>query len=666
MEDPLRWGQAFLDVFLRGKNGPSDISASSHRLNFQAFEKASHELIKGLCSMQRLTAWLSTSIIRQFMVVFGTISALVAIVAIPALIVSLEVSGSGGAINVSGSLRMQSYKLALAISDPFQTEEDRSVNTLAVANEFGHRLMSKAIRDVLPSDEQAPLSIQYQKLSDRWQNEILPMAKNSVSDVVKRRDFVLIVPSFVEEVNSFVNALENRLNYRLTKLQWLLVMILVGAIIVTGLMLMWLQNGVFNPLLSIQAAAMRVRQGDFNVRLDSKSRNEIGRLSRNFDFMVEELRRLYLHLENEVTKKTLALNHYNEGLRWVNQVNYLLSEGNDIDWKELCRLFTQGKTLLGIEGLMLMARRGEDYVDLAHSEGYEAAPGEEIRFKVVYRRDSSGKPDHDAPANYKLRVKAQHAPLEAWVEEILSVLTQTLGRNLERIIRLYDDRRLAVLEERSTIARELHDSIAQSLTYTRMQLHRLKAFEAKHSDPAQIAKAISDVDEGVTTAYRQLREVLSAFRLKVSSSNLVEGIEETVDEFRHRTGIPVLVKADVTGLTLPPNAQVHFVHILGEALVNIEKHARASEVTITLNHEGDETVLRVRDNGIGIANLKGKEGHFGLSIMKERAQAIKGTLSIENNTPEAGATITLRMPADLGNVSPFSEEWHPEKSVSTE
>ena len=143
----------------------------------------------------------------------------------------------------------------------------------------------------------------------------------------------------------------------------------------------------------------------------------------------------------------------------------------------------------------------------------------------------------------------------------------------------------------------------------------------------------------------QLREVLTAFRLQISSAGLNGAIEETTDEFRNRTGLPVTVRNTLVGIELSPNEQVHVIHILREALINVEKHARATEILVTMSRrESGAVVLTVEDNGVGIPEQAGRYRHFGLTIMRERAEALGGELTIERAAPEGGTRVILTVP----------------------
>ena len=233
---------------------------------------------------------------------------------------------------------------------------------------------------------------------------------------------------------------------------------------------------------------------------------------------------------------------------------------------------------------------------------------------------------------------------EAWQRDLSQAMAQTVGRGIERSFRQADDRRLAVLEERSTIARELHDSIAQSLSYSRIQMHRLKVFIEREEPREKVLQTVTELSEGIATAYSQLREVLTTFRLQINSSGLNGAVEETVEEFRNRTGIATTVTNELLGIELSPNEQIHFIHILREALINIEKHARATNVSVRMMRSPEGGfVLKVEDDGIGIGSTTGKYKHFGLSIMRERAEALHGTLSVAPGH-EKGTCVTLTVP----------------------
>lgn len=581
-----------------------------------------------------LIQWLRASIVRQYLVALLFIGFLAVLAAAPALVLTEQSTGSGGAINVSGSMRMQSYKLALAVADPFSSYDQRKEMTLSALDEFGAKLMSPGLLKGVPYDAMD----QYHALKDRYETSVRPLAEASIDDLWARKEFTKQIPVFVEDVDRFVQTLENGLNNRLALLQKILTVILLGAVLVSFVMLMMMQRSIFKPLLEIGRAADAVRQGDFSVRTKAPAPNEIGRLSTSFNFMVDELGRLYGNLENEVARKTQDLNRRNAGLQFLSRVAQAVTWRNLSERHALDGLLTEAAQQLGAKALRIRVGQGDkDYV-LAQSVTTEAATD-------LFTGDTS---EHFSLSTDKaktgfLDVKFEATP-EAWQRDLSQAMAQTVGRGIERSFRQADDRRLAVLEERSTIARELHDSIAQSLSYSRIQMHRLKVFIEREEPREKVLQTVTELSEGIATAYSQLREVLTTFRLQINSSGLNGAVEETVEEFRNRTGIATTVTNELLGIELSPNEQIHFIHILREALINIEKHARATNVSVRMMRSPEGGfVLKVEDDGIGIGSTTGKYKHFGLSIMRERAEALHGTLSVAPGH-EKGTCVTLTVP----------------------
>lgn len=584
----------------------------------------------------KFIAWVRGSIARQFQLVFGTITLLMMLVALPAIVLTELSTGSGGAINVSGSMRMQSYKLALAVADPFSDFEARELKTTRACEEFGAKLVSRGLLNGIQQTEGDEAYRQYKALKARFENDIRPLAEASIRNFEARRRIVTEIPSFVEDVDRFVQTLETGLNERLALLKWLLAVILIGALGVSWLMLRVMKKSIFEPISEIGSAANAVRRGDFSVRARIGVPNEIGRLSSAFNYMVDELGRLYGNLEAEVARKTRDLNRRNEGLQLLSRVGQSVRYGERFEEEGLSAILDEACRLMEAEGACVRVGAGESSYVLAKSSGWDAMGRVVIQTVAL---------SETTPQAGMLELGFHAESLEKWQTDLSLALAQSVGRSIERVTRQLDDRRLAVLEERSTIARELHDSIAQSLSFSRIQMHRLKIFVERNEPRDKVLSTVNELSQGISTAYSQLREVLTAFRLQISSAGLNGAIEETTDEFRNRTGLPVTVRNTLVGIELSPNEQVHVIHILREALINVEKHARATEILVTMSRrESGAVVLTVEDNGVGIPEQAGRYRHFGLSIMRERAEALGGELTIERAAPEGGTRVILTVP----------------------
>ena len=594
--------------------------------------------------MPNKTTARNRSLYREFKLVFFLISLCVTIAAVPAVVLTELSTGSGGAINVSGSLRMMSYKLTVAVADPYASEADREQAVRSAVEEFWKRFTSSGLVGSVPEAAGDPIRTSYDLVARRFTDEIRPLALKSIHDESARRSFMAGVGGFVDDVDDFVFALEAKLSGRLLWLKVILFLTLVGAMVVTYLMIRVLHRRIFAPLEELEQAAHAVRSGDFTVRAQAAGEDsEIGRFARGFNFMVSELERLYGSLEAEVARKTEDLNRRNEGLEFLAGA----SERLVVDGPELAAaaagVLAGAAELAGARGIRF-------FVSADPQKPYEDASA----YLFAETPGAGGAETLVLPAQGMrgqtlgmLKAKLAQAPAP-WQTYFLGMTAALLGRAVETSLRTTDERRLAVLEERSTIARELHDSIAQSLSFSKIQLLRLR--KAVESDPSgeKTREVLKELDEGISTAYQQLREVLSAFRLQIQGTGFTGAVNAAVDAFRNRTGMPVALTNTLIGVELSSNDQVHFIQILREALSNVEKHARAKSVEVRLERLGDGGVaLTVADDGVGIPERAERENHFGLGIMKERAQALEAVITIARR-PEGGTVVRVVKAAPSG------------------
>ncbi|HVY06361.1 MAG TPA: histidine kinase, partial [Burkholderiales bacterium] len=210
-----------------------------------------------------------------------------------------------------------------------------------------------------------------------------------------------------------------------------------------------------------------------------------------------------------------------------------------------------------------------------------------------------------------------------------------------------EERRGALLEERAAIARELHDSLAQSLAFLKIQVARLQA--ALREAPAQglaTTDTASQLRDGVSSAYRQVKELIAAFRVRMGSHGLSGALEEAVDEFSQRSGLVIALDNRLGDIRLTVNEEFHVLQVVREALSNTVRHARAAHVSVSLTATpGGPVVAAVQDDGRGFSQPIAEPQHYGLSIMRERAASLGGELSIHAQE-DAGTRVCLSfMPA---------------------
>ena len=197
---------------------------------------------------------------------------------------------------------------------------------------------------------------------------------------------------------------------------------------------------------------------------------------------------------------------------------------------------------------------------------------------------------------------------------------------------------LAVLEERQRLARNLHDAVNQSLFSAGLIAEVLPRLWERDQDEAR--RSLEDLRRLTRGAMAEMRALLAELRPStLTDSSLSDLLRLLGNAFLGRTNVPVAVT--VTGeFFLPAEAQVAFYRVCQEALNNIAKHAKASQVEIDLTQDGAVIELRIRDDGQGFDIEQTFSGHYGLSMMRERAEAARALLSVASQ-PGHGTELTI-------------------------
>ena len=218
-----------------------------------------------------------------------------------------------------------------------------------------------------------------------------------------------------------------------------------------------------------------------------------------------------------------------------------------------------------------------------------------------------------------------------WESELLHSIAQHIAIALRTRQQSEHERWSALLEERRVIARELHDSLAQALSYLIIQTAVLEQ-RLRPSPAWEAAKPmLSALEIGLDNAYKQLREFLATFRLHVNAAGLQDALEQTVAEFRQHSRLSILLDIDEhCAHQLSASAEIHVLHIIREALSNAVRHANATVISVNLAMDSEQrTHLSIKDNGIGLDMPVDQPGHFGLAIMRERARGLGTELQID-------------------------------------
>ena len=207
---------------------------------------------------------------------------------------------------------------------------------------------------------------------------------------------------------------------------------------------------------------------------------------------------------------------------------------------------------------------------------------------------------------------------------------------------------MAIVKERQRIARDLHDSVAQSLGYLHLQLAAAEQRMAA-GDAAGVARELPELRRVAREAYEEARQAIFGLRGMVTRGlGLVPTLAEYLEDWSRQTGVQVELRLSPRdGLSVPPVIEVQLIGIIQEAMANVRKHARAGRVTVRLVPNDDGFAqLSIADDGVGFdppaVGARG-ERTFGLDTMRERAETV-GAKLVVTSAPGRGTTVEVDFP----------------------
>lgn len=199
------------------------------------------------------------------------------------------------------------------------------------------------------------------------------------------------------------------------------------------------------------------------------------------------------------------------------------------------------------------------------------------------------------------------------------------------------------LEERSRLAREIHDGLAQVLGFLKLQLSQMDAL-LKSGEDRSLSDLVQSSHRAVSEAYIDAREAIDDLHPNPLRVDFSTWLQETGLLFEENFNIRIDISGLPSGFSLPPDIQIQVSRIIQETLSNIRKHARAQRVHIRFQKEGRSIILNIQDDGIGFQPGDYiQTSQHGIHSMRERALLIGSLLKISSQ-PGAGTTIQIHIP----------------------
>lgn len=580
--------------------------------------------------------------------------------------VTWQLEGGAAAVNEAGRLRMMTYRMAFDAADGRRAE----VAAHAVAFERTLALLRSGDPSrplFVPASDEAKRELA--SVSARWARFNAPAAAAGAH--LDARSAAELVAS----IDKLVGAIEHRLAYWTAVLRSFQ-LLMVGLAVISAVLLLYASHLlVLEPLRRVGSALVALRGGDLHTRVSTQSTVEFNELAEGFNTMAQRLQAQYAGLENAVRLKTADLEAQKGRLAALYEVSAFVARADTLD--EMARGFVtlvrriaradgialrwsdsdnQRYLLLAQEGLPPSFALQEQCLPTGDCHCGQAASGSGAR--VIPIRPDGGGRGTCARAGFQTLLTVPvmlhqrvHGEIDLFYRtpvsdaepdrSLLELLASHLAGGMEGLRAAAVEKEAAVSSERALLAQELHDSIAQSLAFLKIQVQLLRTALARRDDPA-VAQTVSEIETGVLESYGDVRELLVHFRTRADSEDIEPALRTTLRKFQLQTGLHTEIEVEGHGVALPNDVQVQALHIVQEALSNIRKHANASSVRLHVR-QAPHWVFTVVDDGTGFdTGYAAGEVHVGLRIMAERAARIGGTLTVSSMRGR-GTTVQLAL-----------------------
>lgn len=558
------------------------------------------------------------------------------IISISGMMISLvivdNIQGRTHIVNQIGSIRMLIYKSISPAENKIFSENVSIIKS---------RLNDPKIKEYMI---ESGLNREHNELINFFHTKIESGNINSIK---------LNAEEFVKKTNILIDKVEQNTENNIKSLEniqkcFTVLVIIFGIYAVSNL-----YSRLFKPWMALLDISRSIKSGDFSKRfIVQKNKDEMNELGDSINLMSDSLKETYVNLENIVYQKTEALNQKNKYLDFLYRAcKKFNNEKYSCDM--LAPLTQELIELTGIHKVTILIK---DYQESDNTQIFDFG----ALNRPVFCKNLScnlcfddGKTFIENLSEFNINLKdssndygeiiisknSKHS-LNIENEQLIMAFSELLTQSLSTFYKVQQDQQILILKERNTIARELHDSIAQSLSCLKIKLSILQM------DLSNLTKEqtsiIEEMREEVNVAYSQLRELLTTFRLKLDGLGFLPALENTIMDYNKKIGTQIRFSYELPANTISIHQSIHLIQIIRELLNNVYKHAKASNVTLNLSIKDNNIFLVITDDGCGFSTSQ-ESSRYGLKIIGDRAQSLSGKWDILSS-PGKGTEFYLTFP----------------------
>ena len=550
-------------------------------------------------------------------------------------------------INVAGSLRMQSYRLASHAQIRNKTVKEILFYSQLI-EEFEQTITSgvlvnkQALMNTQTSDQLLT------EIKEQWFAQVKPLFINAQkTELTNPAELLSLVANFVKKTDSLVTSYQQHAESNIATIRVIQSVALFCTLLLIAFAMLIVNRHIEKPLSKLTAVAKQLARGDFTARADETGDGELALLARTFNKMSDSIFRSQSQLELRVQRKTEKLSRSKQSLDVLFDISRKLNnlDPSSVDFEPTLKKLAQVTGIADLDLCIMTSQGSSPYEHLVSAN--KTLPEKCIQHRCGDCTEHDAIfPDNGNKLRYQLAQgehnfgvftvnPEQSNQLEDWQHQLFESVAEQIANGLSMKHRQDESRRMALMNERTVIARELHDSLAQALSYLKIQVTRLQRLQQKEAAQEQIDAVIGELKNGLGAAYSELRELLTTFRLKLDGQGIKAALEQTIEQLKTRSdAFEFMLQYDVNHIPFSPQEEIHLLQIAREATQNAFYHSKGSEIKISLStNDISEVILTITDNGIGIPGDPNKLNHYGLAIMQERSRNLEGNISIERAEP---------------------------------
>ncbi|MFK5893756.1 MAG: histidine kinase [Pseudomonadota bacterium] len=439
---------------------------------------------------------------------------------------------------------------------------------------------------------------------------------------------------------------------------------------------------LYIPFIHIRNWSLRLKDKDYTARLPLIKKTEFSKLAKDLNSLSEILQFFSDEFQDKVDRQTSKIKDQNDSLNILYEVATTINESKNMD-ELLSRFLNILVKLTSAHAGTVRLKTDDDKLRMVASIGLSKDFIKEECIVPINRclcgnTFTSGKTGQNESVEkcsklsgttlfsnkdpgiisvpieyqgsnigiYNLFIEKKHINIQNKDhEDLLITVGKHLGMAFEKFKLTHEAKQHSIIKERTLLAHELHDSLAQTLAGLRFQVTIIE--ENLHENIPTTHPELLKLHESIDEAYTEVRALISHFRAPMDNKGLIPAINQLIEKFKANTSTMVFFQNEWQEQKLKSEHEYQIIRIIQESLNNIKKHSQANTVRIMIKSHASHNEVLIEDDGVGIKhnNLESTSlgEHIGLSVMQERAQRMSGTLNIESETGE-GTQILLSFP----------------------